>query len=82
MIVRDVEAEAPTLDWLLGRFETAALRDGVTDVLIDLWNEIIQRRGEMSETDLICHALQRLKAFALRYGCNVWIAAHLRSRRQ
>jgi hypothetical protein len=44
------EAEAPTLDWLLGRFETAALRDGVTDVLIDLWNEIIQRRGEMGET--------------------------------
>jgi hypothetical protein len=49
MIVRDVEAGAPTLHWLLGRFETAALRDGVTDVLIDLWNEIIQRRGEMSE---------------------------------
>jgi twinkle protein len=76
MIVCDAEGEAPTLDWLLERFEATVLRDGVTDILIDPWNEIIQQRGEVSETDFIGHALQRLKAFAFRHGCNVWIVAH------
>jgi twinkle protein len=52
------------------------LRDGVTDLLVDPWNEVIQQRGDMSETDFIGQALQRLKAFALRYGCNVWVIAH------
>jgi hypothetical protein len=83
MVVCDAEAEAPTLDWLLERVEAAVLRDGVTDLrdgvtdlLIDPWNEITQQRGETSETDYIGRALQRLKAFAQRHGCNVWIIAH------
>lgn len=76
MLVCDAEAEAPTLDWLLERFEAAVLRDGVTDVLIDPWNEVTQKRDGLSETDYIGVALQRLKAFGMRHGCNVWIIAH------
>ena len=76
MIVCDAEDEAPTLDWLIERARAAVLRDGVTDLLIDPWNEIDHQRGVMAETDYIGRALQRLKAFALRHGCNVWIVAH------
>lgn len=76
MIVSDAEAEAPTLDWLLEKFKIAVLRNGITDALIDPWNEISQQRGAMSETDYIGLALQRLKAFGLRYGVNMWIVVH------
>jgi twinkle protein len=76
MIVSDAEDQAPTLDWLLERARYAVLRDGTTDFLIDPWNEVEHQRGTASETDYIGRALQRLKAFALRYGCNVWIVAH------
>ena len=54
------------------------MRDGVTDLLIDPWNEIDHSRPSgISETEYIGRCLQRLKAFGLRHGCNVWlIAAH------
>ena len=52
------------------------LRDGTTDLLIDPWNEVEHVRGKDSETDYIGLMLRRLKAFAKRHGCNVWIIAH------
>ena len=76
MIVCDAEEESPTLDWLLERAAACVLRDGATDLLIDPWNEIAHERGKDSETDYIGRMLQRLKAFAKRHGCNVWIVAH------
>lgn len=76
MLVCDAEAQSPTLDWLLSRVTACVLRDGITDFLIDPWNEVTQERGDMSETDFIGSALQRLKAFGLRHGVNIWIVAH------
>lgn len=76
MLVCDSEDDPPTLDWIIERGRAAVLRDGATDLLIDPWNEIDHQRGAMSETDYIGRGLQRLKAFALRHGCNVWIIAH------
>ena len=76
MMVCDSEDDAPTLEWLLERARSAVLRDGITDFLIDPWNEIAHERGATSETDYIGRALQRLKAFGLRHGCNIWIVAH------
>lgn len=76
MLVCDAEAEAPTLDWLLARLTACVLRNGTTDFLIDPWNEVRQDRGDMSETDFIGASLQRLKAFGLRHGCNIWVVAH------
>lgn len=76
MLVSDAEDDAPTLEWILDRARYAVLRDGVTDLLIDPWNEIDHNRGAMTETDYIGRALQRFKAFGLRHGCNVWIVAH------
>jgi twinkle protein len=77
MLVCDAEDEAPTIEWILERARATVLRDGVTDLLIDPWNEIDQQRksGE-TETDYVARTLQRLKAFALRHGCNVWIIVH------
>ena len=77
MMVNDAEEEAPTLEWVLEHARLAILRDGVTDLLIDPWNELDhQRLNNMTETEYIGRSLQRLKSFALRYGCNVWIIAH------
>lgn len=76
MLVCDAEAQSPTLDWLLTRLTACVLREGITDFLIDPWNEVIQERGDMSETDYIGASLQRLKAFGLRHGVNIWIVAH------
>lgn len=76
MLVCDALEQTPTLDWLMTRLEAVVLRDGITDFLIDPWNEIIQERGEMTETDYIGASLQRLKAFGLRHGVNIWIVAH------
>ena len=76
MLVCDSEDEAPTMDWLLERARAAVLRDGVTDLLIDPWNEVDQTRGSLSETEFIGRSLQRFKAFGLRHGCNVWLIAH------
>jgi twinkle protein len=61
----------------LDRGKDCALRMGITDVLIDPFNELEQGHGrEMSETQFIGQCLQRANAFALRHGCNVWIVAH------
>lgn len=76
MLVCDTEEVAPSLDWLLERGAASVLRDGTTDFLFDPWNEVDQARGDMSETDFIGRSLQRLRAFAQRYGCNVWVVAH------
>lgn len=76
MLVCDAEGNPPTIDWVLERAAASVLRDGTTDLLIDPWNEIDHDRGQTSETDYTGRALQRLKAFALRHGCNVWIIAH------
>jgi twinkle protein len=76
MLVCDAEEEEPTLDWILERATLAVLRDGVTDLLIDPWNEIAYEEGTMSETNYIGRGLRRLKAFAQRHGCNVWIIVH------
>lgn len=76
MLVCDAEDTAPTLSWLLERARACVLREGTTDFLVDPWNEVDQERGGLSETDYVGLSLQRLKAFALRHGCNVWVIAH------
>ncbi len=76
MIVADSEDSIPTLDWLFDMFRIAILRDGVTDVLIDPWNEIVHERGDISETEYVGRALQKTRSFAERHGVNVWFVAH------
>lgn len=75
-LASDAEDHAPTLEWILDRGMQSALRLGITDLVIDPWNEIEHQRGNMTETDYTGRALQMAKAFAYRHGCNVWIAVH------
>jgi len=76
-LATDAEDRPPSLDWILERARDCVLRLGVTDLLIDPFNEIEQEDSEReSETKFIGRALQRFRAFALRHGCNVWIVAH------
>lgn len=77
MIVCDSEDVAPNMVWLLDKSRDAVLRDGVTDILIDPWNEVDHSRPErLTETDYIGRSLQQWKAFCLRHGVNVWIIIH------
>ena len=75
-LASDSEDVAPTLDWILERAQACVLRFGVNDLLIDPWNEIEHQRGALTETDYIGRSLQRLRSFAQRHGCNVWIVVH------
>jgi twinkle protein len=70
------EDDAPTLDWFLEMARICVLRDGATDAVIDPWNELQFDSAGRTEAEIIGRALQRLRAFAIRYGCNVWIVAH------
>lgn len=79
MLVCDAEGQAPTLDWILDKARAAVLRDGITDCLIDPWNEVDHERGNLTETEYIGRSLQRIKAFGLRHGCNMWVIAHPKS---
>jgi twinkle protein len=75
-ISRDSGDEAPTLDWLMDTYRSCVLRDGVTDCLLDPWNQIAHQRGALSETDYIDSALLQWSAFGRRHGCNIWVVAH------
>jgi twinkle protein len=77
MVVCDAERQKPTLDWLIERGEAMVQRFGVTDYLIDPWNQVDHGRPNgMTETEFIGESLQRLASFGLRYGCNVWVNVH------
>jgi len=66
----------PSLDWLLEQATACALRMGVTDVLIDPWNELDNARNGATHEDYLARCLQRILAFCNRYQANVWIAVH------
>jgi twinkle protein len=74
----DAEDEAPTLEGILEKARVCVFRDGTTDLVIDPWNEVEHEDGRLNETTYTGRVLQRLRGFAARHGCNVWIVAHPR----
>ncbi len=77
MLTADTEDNPPTLDWFLDRLRRLVLTHGVTDALLDPWNELEHTRPDkMSETEWVGLCLQRVKAFVTKHGVNVWIVAH------
>lgn len=77
MLVSDDEDNPPTLSWLFDRARLAILQYGITDILIDPWNEMDHARPDrMTETEYIGLCLQRIRTFANRHGVNVWVIAH------
>ncbi|MFA9204896.1 MAG: hypothetical protein ACEQSH_00410 [Bacteroidia bacterium] len=76
MLTSDSEEEAPTLDWWMEATRALILRHGITDALIDPWNEMDHVRGGSTMAEYISRSLQKLNAFARRHGVNVWIVNH------
>jgi len=77
MLVNDAERQPPTIDWLLEMARAAILRDGITDLWIDPWNEMShQRPPNLREDEYIGQSLQRLIALGNRHGCNCWVNVH------
>lgn len=77
MLVCDAMDQAPTLPWIMERAAVAVLRDGVTDLWIDPWNQVDHTRTSgITETEYIGRSLQQLASFGLRHGCNVWVNVH------
>lgn len=66
-----------TLDWLIERISSAALRDHVKLAIIDPWNEMDHERPrDMTMTEYIGIALRRLKRMARKLGVHLIVAAH------
>lgn len=76
MLLVDSFEDTPTLDWVLEMARIAILRDGITDLQIDPWNELEHARGSQTEAEYTSSCLQKLKAFGLRHGVNVWVVTH------
>ena len=72
----DTADASPTVEWLFETARACVLQYGTTDLMIDPYNELEIPAGQLSDTDFIARFLQRCRAFATRYGCNVWIVAH------
>ena len=75
-LASDAEDEAPTVEWILERTRMEVIRAGVTDLLIDPWNQVSHDFGRMNETQYIERQLQIVAGFGQRHGVNTWIVAH------
>jgi twinkle protein len=75
-LANDAEDDAPSVEWILERTRMEVIRFGVTDLLIDPWNQVSHDFGRMSETQYIERQLQIIAGFGQRHGVNTWIVAH------
>ena len=66
-----------TVDWLIERAITAAVRDGIRVLVIDPWNEIEHGVGRRETvTDYTGKAIRSLKRFGREFECLVIVVAH------
>jgi twinkle protein len=71
------EDEDVSLDWIIERISTAAIRDHIKLAIIDPWNELDHERPpDMTMTEYVGAALRRLKRMARTLGLHLIIAAH------
>jgi twinkle protein len=66
----------PTVEWLLERMETAAVRHGAKFFVVDPWTELEHRFHDMSETQYTSSAIALLRGFARRFNVHVAVVAH------
>lgn len=72
----DIKQDFVTLDRILEVFCHLADNEGVKGFVIDPWNDIQHKRGDMSETDYISMCLSILREFARVKDVALWIVAH------
>nr|WMC97932.1 toprim domain-containing protein [Aminobacter aminovorans] len=67
----------PSIDWLLERARAAVIRYGVTNIVIDPYNEVEASRPEkLTETEFVSQLISKCKRFAKHHGCAVWMVIH------
>lgn len=78
IIPDDDSNELCGLDWTLERAATAVMRDGISMLVLDPWNEMEHTydRTGMSMTEYVGFAIRELKRFARRYHVHVCVVAH------
>jgi twinkle protein len=65
-----------TIDAILDKARVTIFRYGIKGLVIDPWNEIDHRYGNLSETQYISEALGKIRRFARRNDIHIWIVAH------
>ena len=69
--------EPRTIEWILDKAYQAWLKDKVSLVSIDPWNELERARmKDENLTDYIGRCLMRVKMFARETGCTMFMVAH------
>ncbi len=68
-------------DWSLGgildKAKTMVYRFGINGLVIDPWNEIEHKRpANLSETEYISQALQKIRQFGRLHNIHIWVVAH------
>lgn len=79
MLTADALGKTPDLDWAVEKFALAVLRDGVTDCVIDPWNNLKHDFGHQTEATYVNDALLKCLGFCHRHGVNLWIVVHPRT---
>lgn len=71
------EEEAITLEWVLEKAATAAIRFNCKIIVIDPWNEMDHTRPkDQTMTEYVGFAIKELKSLAKKYQVHVAIVAH------
>jgi len=72
------DEEDSSIDWLLEKAHAAVIRDGITMLIIDPWNELSHAWDSRRETETqyVERAIKKLKAFARMYGVLVCVVIH------
>lgn len=69
--------EDVTLDWVIERISSAAIRDDIKLAIVDPWNELDHERPpDMTLTEYVGAALRRLKRMTRQLGIHLIVAAH------
>ncbi|MBX3583671.1 MAG: toprim domain-containing protein [Rhizobiaceae bacterium] len=67
----------PSIDWLLERARAAVIRHGVSNIVIDPYNELeASRPDKLTETEFVSQLISKCKKFASHHGCTVWMVIH------
>lgn len=73
----ETQSTSPSLEWILSKAEAAVQRYGIRLLIVDPWNRIEhQKPKNMSDTDYIAYALDKLQRFGKTHGVDVVLVAH------
>jgi twinkle protein len=73
----ETQSTSPSLEWILEKAKAAVQRYGIKLLVVDPWNRIEhQKPKNMSDTDYIAYALDKLQRFGKSHGVDVVLVAH------